>query len=223
MTNNQFSKIGFALVMFGFLGNLNAQGLEISVYTEPQVAWITSDESRVISNGSIISFNTGVEFDIFFAPNYAFTIGVEMNNQGGKIIYEDTARFEQASDSPLEIPGGSPVKHRLQYIGVPLGLKLKAAELGYTTFYFQGGLNPLFNLKATTSSEQLSLDRENIKSEVHTYSLNYFVSVGLEYRLAGNTALMAGLKWSAGFNDVTENDLANNNLNSVGLHLGILF
>jgi hypothetical protein len=223
MKNNHISKIGFALILFGFLGNLNAQGLEISVYTEPQVAWITSDESRVTSNGSIINFNTGVEFDIFFASNYAFTIGVEMNNQGGKMIYEDTIMFEQASAPPLAVPGGLPVKHNLQYIGVPLGLKLKAAELGYTTFYFQGGLNPLFNLKALTSVEQLSLDRKNTKSDIHTYSLNYFVSVGLEYRLAGNTALMAGLKWSAGFNDVTENDLASNNLNSVGLHLGILF
>lgn len=223
MNNNQFLKIGFALIMFGFLGNMNAQKLEISVYTEPQLAWITSDESRVISNGSIIKFNTGVEFDIFFRPNYAFTIGVEMNNQGGRIIYEDTTLFQQTSSPPLEVPGGSSVKHNLQYIGVPLGLKLKAAELGYTTFYFQAGLNPLFNLKAYTSSEQLSLDRENIQTEVPVYSLNYFVSVGLEYRLAGNTAFMAGLKWSAGFNDVTENDLANNNLNSVGLHLGILF
>lgn len=222
MTNNQFSKIGLTLTLFALLGNLNAQGLEISVYSEPQLAWITSDENRVISNGSIINFNTGVEFDIFFRPNYAFTIAVEMNNQGGRIIYEDTTRFQQ-TDAPLVIPGGSSVKHNLQYIGVPVGLKLKAAELGYTTFYFQGGLNPLFNLKAMTSSEQLSLDRENIKQEVHIYSLNYFVSVGLEYRLAGNTAFMAGLKWSAGFNDVTENDLANNNLNSVGLHLGILF
>ena len=85
MTNNQFSKIGLTLILFAFLGNLNGQGLEISVYTEPQLAWITSDESRVISNGSIIKFNTGVEFDIFFAPNYAFTIAVEMNNQGGRI------------------------------------------------------------------------------------------------------------------------------------------
>lgn len=223
MTNNQFRKTGLTLILFALVGNLNAQGLEISVYTEPQLAWITSDESRVISNGSIINFNTGVEFDIFFAPNYAFTIGVEMNNQGGRIIYEDTTRFQQTSTAPLEIPGGSSVKHNLQYIGVPLGLKLKATELGYTTFYFQGGLNPLFNLKAVTSSKQQSLDRENIRPDVQIYSLNYFVSVGLEYRLAGNTAFMAGLKWSAGFNDVTENDLANNNLNSVGLHLGILF
>lgn len=216
------TRLILALAFITVLGNLKAQGLKISVYTEPQLAWITSDEDRVSANGSVFNFNSGVEFDIFFMPNYALTLAVEMNNQGGRIIYSDTTLFQQTS-SALVIPGGSPVKHNLQYIGAPIGLKLKTTELGYTTFYFHGGLNPLFNLKSVTSSEQLSLVRENIKPDINTFSLNYFVSAGIEYRLAGNTALMAGLKWSSGFNDVTKNDLANNNLNSVGLHLGILF
>lgn len=210
------------MVFAAIMGNLGAQGLEISVYTEPQLAWISSDESRVFSNGPVLNFNSGVEFDIFFMPNYALTMAVEMNNQGGRMIYSDTISFRQTS-STLVVPGGFSVKHNLQYIGVPLGLKLKTAELGYTTFYFQGGLNPLFNIKAVTSSEQMAISRENIQPEINLFSLNYFVSVGLEYRLAGNTALMVGLKWSAGFNDVTKNDFANNNLSSAGLHLGILF
>ncbi len=216
------TRLILALAFFSVLGDLKAQGLEISVYTEPQLAWINSDEKNVTANGSIINFNSGIEFNIFFMPNYALTLGVEMNNQGGKVIYSDTTRFQQ-TPSDLLIPGGKPLKHNLQYIGAPIGLKLKTAELGYITFYFHGGLNPLFNLKAVTSSETLSLMRENIKPDINSFSLNYFASAGIEYRLAGNTALMAGLKWSSGFNDVTKNDLANNNLNSVGLHLGILF
>ncbi|MEX0981400.1 MAG: porin family protein [Bacteroidales bacterium] len=216
------TRLILALAFFTVLGNLNAQGLEISVYTGPQLAWITSDEEWVSANGSLINFNSGIEFDIFFMPNYALTLAVEINNQGGKFFYSDTTRFQQ-TPSDLLIPGGSHLKHNLQYIGAPIGLKLKTAELGYTTFYFHGGFNPLFNLKAVTSSEQLSLMRDNIKPDINTFSLNFFVSAGIEYRLAGNTALMAGLKWSSGFSDVTKNDMANNNLKSVGLHLGILF
>ena len=85
------------LAFFTVVGNLTAQGLEISVYTEPQLAWINSDEENVTANGSIINFNSGVEFDLFFMPNYALTLGVEMNNQGGKIIYSDTTLFQQTS------------------------------------------------------------------------------------------------------------------------------
>ncbi len=216
------TRIVFIIALITAMGNLGAQGLEISVYTEPQLAWLTSNENSVRSNGPVLNLNTGFEFDIFFMPNYALTIGVEMNNQGGRMIYSDTVFF-QKPDSMIVVPGGIPVKHNLQYIGVPLGLKLKSAELGYTTFYFQGALNPFFNIKAATTSEELAISRENTQQDIHLFNLNYFISVGLEYRLAGNTALMVGLKWSAGFSDITGNDFARNNLNSTGLHLGILF
>lgn len=202
--------------------NMNGQGLEISVHADPQLSWITSDEAMVNGDGAILGLNTGIEFDIFFMPHYAFTFGVDLNNQGGRMVYSDSIDFQQ-TNGILEIPAGSSLKHNMQYLGVPLGLKLKTAELGYTTFYFHGGLSPLFNLKATTSSNPLLLVRENIRPEVHKFSMNYFLAAGIEYRLAGNTALIIGLKWSAGFNDVTDNDFASNNLNSAGLNLGIVF
>lgn len=216
------TRIVWVLALILSFGSLKGQGLEIAVHADPQFAWITSDESAVTGDGSIFTLNTGIEFDIFFMPNYAFTFGVDLNNQGGRMVYADTISFQQ-TNGQIEVPSGVSVKHNLQYLGVPLGLKLKTEELGYTTFYVHGGLAPLFNLKATTSSEPLSLVRENIKPEVHMFSMNYFVAAGIEYRLAGNTALIFGFKWTAGFNDVTDNDFANNNLNSAGLNFGVVF
>lgn len=220
--NIRMTRIVLVLAFFLLSGSLQAQRLEIGVYTEPQFAWLSSDEGRIINNGSILNLNTGIEFNIFFMPNYAFTFGVSVNNQGGKLIYSDTTDFQQLN-SVLEIPGGSSVKHNLQYLGVPLGLKLKSEEMGYTTFYVYGGLSPMFNMKASTSSEQIPLDRANIKPEINLFSLNYFFEAGIEYRLAGNTAVIVGFKWSSGFNDVTTNDYANNNLYSAGLHIGVVF
>ena len=215
-------RIVFFLAFILMIGKLSAQRLEIAVHADPQLTWITSDEARVIGDGNTLRMNIGAEFDIYFMPNYAFTFGVDLNNQGGKMVYTDSIDFRQNS-SILEIPSGTSLKHNLQYIGVPLGLKLKSAEMGYTTFFVHGGLMPLFNMKATTSSEPLSLERENIQPEIHLFSLNYFITAGIEYRLAGNTAIIFGFKWSAGFNDVTDNDMANNNLNSAGLKLGVVF
>jgi len=213
------------LLLFLFFGTLNAQRFEIGVYTEPQFAWITSDEANIINDGSILNLNSGIEFDIFFMRNYAFTFGVSMNNQGGKMHYRDTTYFQQ-NNSILEIPANTTVKHQFQYLGAPLGLKLKTEEMGYMTFYVHGGLAPLFNLKAVTSTdatEVVLLEKANIKPEIHLFSLNYFAEAGFEYRLAGNTAIAVAFKWSAGFNDVTANDFASNNLNSIGLHLGVIF
>ncbi len=204
------------------IAKISAQNYDISVYAEPQIAWITSNQGGVESNGSIVHINAGIELDLFFAKNYAFTMGICMNNTGGKLLYVSPVSFVQKGDS-LNIPGGSPLKHNLQYVGIPLGLKLKSEELGYTTFYFHGGLIPMFKTNASTSSESLSINRTNISADVNLFNLNYFAEAGIEYRLGGNTSLKAGLKWSAGVTDVTKNDLSTNYLNSVGLLLGVLF
>ncbi|MDA3823545.1 MAG: outer membrane beta-barrel protein [Bacteroidales bacterium] len=215
-------RIVLVLVIFSAFSFLKGQGLEIGVYTEPQFTWITSDEGRVVNNGSALNLNTGIEFDMFFMPNYAFTLGLNLNNQGGKLLYTDSLDFLQTTET-LTVPGGSSVKHNLQYMGIPLGLKLRTEEMGYTTIYFHGGITPLFNIRATTSSESPLMERENIKPEIYLFNINYFIEVGMEYRLAGNTAIIAGFKWSAGFRDVTKNDFANTNINSAGLHIGLLF
>ena len=221
--NKRFkSGIVWVAVLFMATAQLSAQGLQIGVYTEPQLAWITSDESTVVSNGNLFNLNTGIEFDMYFMPNYAISLGVALNNQGGKMLYSDSVYFQQTNGT-LEVPGGTSLKHRLQYVGVPVGLKLRSAQMGYTTFYIHGGLVPMINLKATTSSDQEALVRENIQPEIGVFNMNYFIELGVQYRLAGNTALVGGFKWSAGVTDITDNDFATNNLTSAGLHLGILF
>ena len=197
---------------------INAQRFEISVHADPQLTWLTSDETNISGSGSTMKLNTGLEFDVFFMPKYAFSFGICLNNQGGKFLYRDSIAFTQTT-----IPAGSIVKHNLQYVSAPLGLKLKSEELGYTTFYVHGGLAPLFNLKANMSSEQPVIEKENIRPDINLFSLNFFGEAGIEYRLAGNTAIKVGFRYSAGLTDVTVNDYANNNLASAGLHLGVLF
>jgi hypothetical protein len=204
-------------------GSLFAQQrMEISVFTEPQLSWLSSDEGAVTNSGNILHLNTGIAFDFFFMKNYAFSAGFSLNNAGGKMLYNDSISFAQAFDT-LGIPRGTLLKHNLQYLSVPLGLKLKSEEMGFTTFYFHGGFVPMLNINAKTSSDVLGIDRENIKPEINFFNFNYFLEAGIEYRLAGNTAVVAGLKWSSGFTDITRNDRASNNLNTAGLHLGIIF
>lgn len=215
-------RIIICIVILSSITQLTAQNFEISVYTMPKFGWITSDESEIANNGTAMTLDAGIELDLFFTENYAFSLGLGLNNSGGKLLYNSDAYFVQSGDT-LDIPAGSPMKHNLQYVGVPLGLKLKSEELGYTTFYFHGGLVPMFNTGAATSSDPLLYNRENIKPNIKLFNLNYFAEVGIEYRLGGNTALKGGLKWSAGVTDVTANDLATNNLSSIGILLGVLF
>lgn len=211
------------LLLFVITGTtLVAQSLRINAYSEPQLAWFSSDEAELEPDGVVFNFNTGLEADFFFQENYAFSLGLSLNNSGGRMQYGEETVFTDGTDS-LVVPPEQTLKMKLQYLALPVGLKLKTEELGYATFYFQLGLNPMYNLRSRGSSEALGVKKENIKSDIVPFYLGYYATAGVEYRLAGNTALVGGLKWSSGFTDITENDAANINVNALGLHLGILF
>jgi len=215
------------LAILAFLGaflSLYAQSTRVkfNVEVDPQSAWFRSDEVSVEPDGSIIHMHAGLNMDYYFAENYAFVLGVGINNLGGNLLYADSTEFSSKGES-LWIEPGQSVKLNLQYIDIPIGLKLKTEELGYATYFLQLGFNPMINLNAKASSEDASFNKVDIKESINSFYLGYHVGIGVEYKLGGSTALIGGLRWSSGLTDVTDNDRANITLNSITLHLGVLF
>jgi hypothetical protein len=212
------------ITFLGTLFSLSAQStrLKFNVEFDPQSAWFSSDEETVEPDGSIIHLHAGLNMDYYFAENYAFVLGVGINNLGGNLLYADSTEFNSKGES-LWIEPGQSVKLNLQYIDIPIGLKLKTEEMGYATYFLQLGFNPMINLNAKASSEEASFEKEDIKESIITFYLGYHVGLGIEYNLGGSTSLIGGIRWSSGFTDVTNNDRANITLNSISLHLGIIF
>jgi len=202
---------------------LNAQSnIKLSVHADPQISWFSSDENEVDPDGSRFHLQTGLNMDFFFDENYAFAVGFGINNLGGTLLYSDSTLFVSNEDSLFLAPGQT-VKHKLQYLDIPVGLKLKTEELGYLTFYLQLGLNPMININARGESGDGTLDDESIRENTPLFNLAYHAGLGVEYRLGGNTALIGGIRWTAGLTDVTNNDKANVTAKSISLHLGIMF
>ena len=215
------------LVILTFLGailSLNAQTsrVKFNVEVDPQFAWFSSDDETVEPEGSIFQVHAGLNMDFYFAENYAFVLGVGINNLGGNLLYADSTEFSSKGETLLVEPNQS-VKLNLQYIDIPIGLKLKTEELGYATYFLQLGFNPMINLNAKASSEDGSFDKVDVKESIISFYLGYHVGIGLEYKLGGSTALIGGVRWSSGFTDVTDNDRANMTLNALSIHLGVLF
>jgi hypothetical protein len=214
------------LVIF-FLGavttaHAQTSPIRFSVRVDPQAAWFNSDETEVEPHGSIMHMNAGLNMDYFFAENYAFVLGFGINNLGGKLLYADSTLFLSKGDSLYLEPGQS-AKLNLQYIDIPIGIKLKTEEMGYATYFLQLGFNPMFRLNAKATSEEASFDKEDISESTILFNLGYHVGIGVEYKLGGSTALIGGLRWSSGLTDVTDNDRANVKTNVLSLNLGILF
>ena len=215
------------LVIFIFLGSISAlhaqaTNLRFNVEVDPQFAWFSSDDEDVTPDGSIFHLHAGLNMDYFFGENYAFVLGIGINNLGGNLLYADSTEFSSRGEILLVEPDQS-AKLNLQYVDIPIGLKLKTEELGYTTLFLQLGFNPMILLNAKGSSEDASFNKEDIRESINLFGLGYHAGMGVEYALGGSTALIGGLRWSAGLTDVTDNDRANVKPNAITIHLGILF
>lgn len=217
-------RILLIICFLGALISLSAQStsLKFNVEVDPQFSWFRSDDATVEPDGSIFHIHAGLNMDYFFAKNYAFVLGVGINNLGGNLLYADSTEFSSKGEILLVEPGQS-VKQNLQYVDIPVGLKLKTEELGYATIFLQLGFNPMINLNAKLSSDEAPYDKEDIKGSINIFYLGYHTELGVEYKLGGSTALIGGLRWSSGFTDVTDNDRANVTMNAVSIRLGVLF
>lgn len=212
-------------------GTLSAQKsdqsrIDFSVHVDPQFSWLSSDDNSVVSDGSIFHVQAGLRMDYFFEKNYAFYIGFGINNVGGKLLNNDTAGIiYMHNDSELIVNPDQSFKLNLQYLDIPLGLKLQTEELGYLTIFFQAGFNPMVNINAYLSSEDEtnSFEKENFKDNVPIFNFGYHLGAGVEYRLGGNTAAVAGIRWSSGLTDVTEIDFPRLTSNVISINLGVLF
>jgi hypothetical protein len=204
---------------------LPGQGnIRFAVHVDPQFAWLrSSDHKEIDPDGAIFHMQAGLQMDYFFADNYAFILGFGINNMGGKLVFGDSIGYGTEKDPVIVVPEQR-IKMNLQYLDIPLGLKLKTEEMGYLTGFLQLGFNPMFNINAhITSRDDDAFDKENIQEEgVKLFNLGYHVGAGAEYRLGGNTALVGGIRWTSGFTKVT-NGGPSLNTNALAIHLGMLF
>jgi len=211
------------LLLFSLLvTSLSAQELRFSVVAEPQLTWIKPDAKNVSSEGSRFGINVGLQVDKFFAPNYALSSGISIGTTGGELHY-DNEIVVKIHGEETQLPAGSMVTYKLQYIHVPLGLKLKTNPIGYSTFYAHLGLLGGINIKATGNADSDGLSDENISDDIQLLKMGYFIGGGLEYSLGGTSSLIVGVSYNNGFTDITKREGNKATLSNVALRIGILF
>lgn len=195
--------------------------MRFTVFVDPKLSWMASDVKAVESDGSKLGVNIGLNVDKFFANNYAIMSGVSINNVGGKLTFDKIETIKtNGGDTALNI--GSTVEYKLQYINIPLGLKLKTNEIGYWTFFTHLGINGGINIKATGKVSDIELENENISKEIALFNLGYYIGAGLEYSIGGNSAIVVALTYTNGFIDITD-DKDKVTLSNMALRIGILF
>jgi len=209
-------------LLFSIVQGLYSQNTKFTVFVDPKFSWMTPDLKDVDSDGSKLGVNIGLNVDKFFAPNYAFMTGISIDNTGGFLKYTNQEPIKTNGGMDT-IPAGNSLEYKLQYISIPLGLKLKTNEIGYFTFFTHLGVNASVNIKATGEVEGYELENDNISDEIKLFNLGYYIGLGTEYSIGGNTAIVLGLTYTNGFVDITtdsNNKVTNSN---IAIRIGILF
>ncbi len=212
-----------------------SQNLKFSIVGEPQISWMNPDIINVESTGAKLGIKYGLNMEKYFQDNYAFAIGLLINNTGGSLLYNDTIYF-RVSDTQDTLDASAEVKYNIQYIEIPIGFKFTTNQIGYFKYFAQIGLNGQIRIKATADIESSEIKNAKINEEVSLFNAGYHIGGGIQYSLGGNASLQAALTFTNGFIDVTpgvdnEDDQNPTNarledkviLNSIALKIGIIF
>ena len=234
-------KLAASFVLILMVVNAFAQSdskLHFGLKAAPSLAWMRSDSKDFESDGSRFGFIYGLVTEFNFADHYAFATGIDITYRGGKsksIITNVVRNTANTADSITSTSTFS-TTYSIQYIELPLTLKLKTNEIGYLTYYLQAGVAPGINIRArlkyssttqttiggttlTSSDEDSGI---NIKENINNLNFSMIIGGGIEYTISGSTVLLAGIQFNNGFLDVFDSDIKVNS-NYLALTIAVLF
>jgi opacity protein-like surface antigen len=202
--------------------SLFSQNAKFGVYVDPQLVWLSPDSREVVSDGVKMGISGGLMIDSYFQKNYAIHTGIAIGTQGGKVRFGIPTYFT-SYDETDSLPSGTTVDYSLNYITIPLGLKLKTNQIGYFSYYARIGFTNQFNIKAKATSSEGTLDKNNINEEIFFYNLAYHFGIGIEYNISQDTAIDFGITYHNGFIDLTNDKAFKIYSRMVALRLGVIF
>jgi hypothetical protein len=190
------------LILTTFITN-GQDKISFGIHADPAISWFSSDNIHVKNDGARPGFNFGLTFNKYFASNYSFSTGISLIHAGGRLI-SDEATVLKFTTQPV-IPG-EPVVYKIQYLAIPLGLKLQTNQIGYLTFFSDLGIDPKVVIGGKADIPSLGISGAKATSELRLFNLSYHVTAGIEYSLGGTTALVFGLNFDNNFLDVTKDN-----------------
>jgi hypothetical protein len=187
----------------------NDKALQLGFTLAPTVSWLTDDGSQLVSDGAKVGYSYGVLADFGFAKNYFFSTAFTLTSLNSKA---------KRASTDLE-------EYKLQYIEVPVTLKLKSNPTATGRFYGQFGLSTGVNVSAKMDTENVATKaREEdvtISSRTNLFRLGLIAGAGAEWSIGRNLSALTGVSFNNGFTKTFENADAKNPF--VTLHLGVFF
>lgn len=206
----------------------------------PLVSWMRPDTKNLTNEGARMGISAGLTAERNFSTNAAFTFGLYVTQMGGKVGFG----MLQPKDSSA-VYSNVEYTYKTRYAEIPLMLKLRTDEFGYSRVFGEFGvaLNFLWRARADVNmnifsdaaggnedrnvneatddfiSPPSSVNKDNLAA----FRIPLIIGGGWEYAMSENTALYAGLRYNASLINIMRADNTKAFSSYIGLNLGILF
>lgn len=208
-----------------------AQDIRFGLTASPNINWFAPETEDYNSEGLRIGFSYGLLTEFLMAEHYGFASGMKIMHMGGKLSFP----VSELADGLLYQEKDR--IYKLQYLEIPLTLKMKTREIGYNTYFGVFGFGGGINLRAraddkftnTQTNQTFTRNDIDIKSEIPFFRASMILGIGLEHSLGGNTSLVGGLVFNNGFTNtlkgtnMVNNKKQNARANYIEISLGVLF
>jgi hypothetical protein len=203
------------ITIFSFGTNITKaqdQKFHFGLKGSPILAWLKPDTKGLKSDGTKLGFSYGIIGEYNFSENYAIASGVQVTYRGGNLKWDS-------------IPN-STTKWNMQYVELPVTIKMKTKEVNKFKYFGQFGFVPGINIRAKfDAATESDLDgKDNIKP----INLSMLIAIGAEYTISGTTTILTSLEFNNGFLDAfKESDLIKTDYRAItnfcALNIGVMF
>ncbi|WP_316785631.1 porin family protein [Pedobacter frigiditerrae] len=217
-------KAAIAILFLLFTVNLFAQenrvgnyGFRLGLTAHPNFGFIKAEGGK--GNGVNLGFSYGLIGDFNFAENYSFSTGLTITTINGKSTEVNSAQYQLGNTAAVDI------KYMMQYVELPLTIKLKTGDYNGVRWYGQFGLSNDVRISArqdAKSGNNVLANDVNSSDWTKFYRAGLIIGAGGEFNVGNKTSIMAGLTLNNGFTNISDNSYSVKN-HFVAINLGVFF
>ncbi|RZK21006.1 MAG: PorT family protein [Pedobacter sp.] len=194
-------------------------GFRLGLTATPTIGWIKPEQGK--TDGVGLGFSYGLIGDFNFAPNYSFATALTITSINGKSTEANVTPYHSGP-----VPIAYDLKYKMQYIDLPLTIKLKTVKDEGRRWYGQFGLSNSFNISAKQDAKNgNSVVADNLKITDYTkfYRAGLIIGGGGEFDISGNASILAGLTYNNGFTNITSDKSRDVRSHYLALNFGVFF
>jgi len=180
-----------------------AQDYRYGIYTAPLISWFRTDVEDVSNKGARTGFLFSISAERHLTDNWYFNSGLAFTTASARLVNADDSFF-RFQDHTSTVAAGEPVIYRLQYISMPVGIKIKTSEKGYFTYFAEFGLDPKVVINGRVDIPSIDIKGKSAMTEIRRFNAGYHLTAGAEYSIDGNTSLVLGLGYETNIFDITK-------------------